>query len=393
MSYYPHQITKGDEVVAVLKQYGVCYLAGEVRSGKTRTALYALGKLPVKRVLWLTKKQAIDGIVKEVAAVGATCVTTVTNYEQAPKLKAGDYDLVVLDEAHNLATRGKATARVKAVRALAFDKPLLLLSGTPSVETSLGLYHQFCVTRYTPLKFKNFYEFFRAWGIPNTIWLHGRAVEQYNRAKPELLDAVEPYFVRMTQADAGITAVADDVVHTFELGEDTLKLINKIVTDNVATIGGEEVVFETDMSVRVAIHQIEAGALLVEDRVIDLPCWEMVDYIRKTFGDKPDVAVMCHFRSTRQKIQSWLPNVHVYSSDGHAEGVDLSHYRAFVIANSGYSGAKFIQRRDRGTRIDVKTPRKVHHLMVKGALSERVYSAVSVKKDYNLAQFRRDMRA
>jgi len=128
--------------------------------------------------------------------------------------------------------------------------------------------------------------------------------------------------------------------------------------------------------------------VLVDNQFKMLPNTEMVDYIRKTFGDLPTVAVMCHFRATAEKIKQHLTHVHVYSSDGHAEGVDLSHYKHFVIANTGYSGSKHVQRRDRGTRMDVKTPRIVHHLMAQGQLSEKVYEQVSKKLSFNINHLR-----
>lgn len=387
MSYLPHQISKGQEVADILRSKGVCYLAGLPRSGKTRTALYALSLLPIKRVLWLTKKQATPGIQKEIAEVAPAYEVTVTNYEQVTKLNKADYDFAVVDEAHNLGAVGKPTQRVKDIRAIALDKPVLLLSGTPSVESSLALFHQFCVTKHTPLKYKSFFEFFRVWGVPSPIWLYGKQVEQYKKAKPELLESLEPYFVRMTQDDAGITAKAEDVVHRIELSPYTLDLIAQALSG----VMDNSMVFDSDAAIRMAVHQIEAGAVLYRDEVIHFANTELVDYIRQTFGDSSEVAVMCHFRSTRDKVAQHLPNVHVYSSDGHSEGVDLSRYKAFVIVNSGYSGAKFVQRRERGTRIDVTEPRLVHHLVSIGQLSERVYDAVSAKRDYNLAMFRKDL--
>jgi hypothetical protein len=386
--YLPHQIEKGEQTAAVIRSVGVCYLAGEVRSGKTRTALYALSLLGVKNVIWITKKMAISGIQREIAAVQPSFQITVTNYEQVSKHFSEDYDFVVVDEAHQLGCRGKPTKRVKDVYRLAYPHSVLLLSGTPAAETALALYHQFVVTRHTPLRYKNFFDFFRAWGIPNTIYLHGRQVEQYNKARPGLLAHLEPYIVRMTQQDAGINATAQDIVHKFALSDYTLELIEQIKRDQVITLRGRVYAFESDSAVRVAIHQIEAGAVLLEDEFVMLPNREIVDYILNTFGDSPDVAVMCHFRSTREKLTQHLHHVHLYSSQGHAEGVDLSQYKHFVIANTGYSGSSHIQRRDRGTRIDVTTPRRVHHLMADGQLSENVYSAVSRKLDYNLATFR-----
>lgn len=392
-NYLPHQVAKGTEAAALLRQHGVCYLAGEVRSGKTRTAIYALSQLPVQRVLWLTKKAAISGIERELAACRPSASYTVTNYEQCVKLTSDQFDMVVCDESHVLGSVPKPSLRVKAVRAIARTKPVLLLSGTPAVETSLALFHQFCVTNHTPFKFASFYKFFAQYGVPKPLWVNGRNIEQYKLAKPSLLADADPYIVRMTQDDANITAKAVDIVHKFSLDQSTVDMLDQMKADMMLRLPGHSpLAFESDMLLRTSLHQAEAGALLIDDQIVHLPNTEMVDYIRATFGDSPDVAVMAHYRSTREKIARHLPNVHIYSSDGHAEGTDLSHYKHFVVANSGYSGAKFVQRRDRGTRIGVDTERRVNHLIVAGQLSEAVYSSVSRKLDFNIATFRKCLR-
>jgi len=384
--FHPHQKAAGDAVARLIFDKGVAYLQGEPRTGKTRSVFWAINKLPVKSVVFVTKKNAIPGILSEAGV--CTKRLNIINYEQVAKLDPKDFDLVVIDEAHNIGRAGKPSLRFKQLRKLAWDKPTILLSGTPWVETPSAAFYQFGVTKYTPLRFKSFYDFFREYGIPAPMMIQGRTIEQYKKVRETLQPELSQYIVRITQQQAGITAVAQDIEHHFELSPATLDLIERIKTDNIATIAGRRIAFESDMAVRTAIHQIEAGGLLVGDDLITLPNTEMMDYVRDTFGDSPDVAVMSHFRSTRAKVQACLPNVHVYSSDGHAEGVNLSHYRHFVILNTGYSGAKHIQRRDRGTLMGLTEERQVHHLMVKGQLSASVYKSVSKKLDFNLATFR-----
>ena len=57
-SLRPHQIDKSNELVNVLKQYNICYLAGEVRSGKTLTALNTAELFGAEQVLVITKKES-----------------------------------------------------------------------------------------------------------------------------------------------------------------------------------------------------------------------------------------------------------------------------------------------------------------------------------------------
>ena len=46
------------KAAALLKQYGIAYLAMEVRTGKTLTALSAADRYGAKKVLFLTKKES-----------------------------------------------------------------------------------------------------------------------------------------------------------------------------------------------------------------------------------------------------------------------------------------------------------------------------------------------
>lgn len=384
--FKPHQISTGEAVLALIRQYGMAYIAGEPRSGKTRTAFYVANHLPVKQVMFITKKNAIPGIVEQ--APTCTKPVTVINYEQITKYNADDYDFVIVDEAHNIGTVGKPSLRFKELKAFCWEKQVLLLSGTPMVESPNASYYQFGICKHTPLPFKTFYVFFKTWGVPSPMFYYGRTIESYKKAKPELLALVGQYTVTLTQDQAGITAKAEDVVHELVLQPSTIDLIGQLRKHSIAIIDGDEIVCESEAAVRALVHQIESGAALIDDEFVMLPNTEMVDYIRDTFGDNSDVAVMCHFRATAAKVAKHLPNVHIYSAEGHKEGVDLSHYKHFIIANTGYSGSGHIQRRDRGTRMDVTAPRKVHHLIVPGQLSELVYDAVSQKMSFNIQHFR-----
>lgn len=389
MSYLPHQIEKSDDLYKVLAGRKLAMLWGSPRSGKTRTAIRVAEISKANRILVITKKAAISGIQKELEAVSATKHYTVTNYEQCKKLKADDFDFCIVDESHNLNKVGKMSQRFKDVRAITFNKPCLLLSGTPAVEALTAIYYQLAISRYSPFShFKSFYEFFRAYGIPSPMWIAGRSIEQYKKAKDTLAPALEPYVVRMTQEDAGISCHAQDKLHIVHLSEATKELIDKAKTNGVLHINGEIVALESDMAARSAIHQIESGALLIEEELVELDNTEVVDYLRANFSG--NVALMAHYRSTRQKLARYLPDWDIYSSDGNAEGVDLSHYDHFVIVNSGFSGAKFIQRRERVVNINRETEAIVHHIVTDAGISADVYDAVSNKRDYNLRMFRND---
>lgn len=373
MHALPHQIEKSEELLKVLKARGLAYLAGEVRSGKTLTAILTAEAYGAKSILVLTKKAAIPGWEKFRSFMVHNW--TITNYEQVQKLKGNTYDLIIIDEAHNLGQVGKASLRVKAIRQLAYKHPVILLSGTPHAETKASLYHQMCITKYSPFdEYKSFYKFFAKYGLLRQQFIAGRAINVYKETLPVLDPVIEPYFVTMTQKDAGIRTKSGDIVHYVELNEETKAIYNKLFEDQIAIINGEEVVCDSDMKLRMTLHQLETGV-------------EKFNYIKDNFTGK--VAVMSHFIDERRRVEEHLLDVDVYSSNKHAEGVDLSHYDHFIILSGDYSGAKFIQRRERNVNLNNTKQAVVHHILVRGAISEQVYNAVSHKLDFNNQVFQR----
>ena len=66
-----YQIEIRDKAVAKMLDSGWCYLAMEVRTGKTLTSLSVADKLGAQNVLFLTKKKAISSIEADNDMLGA----------------------------------------------------------------------------------------------------------------------------------------------------------------------------------------------------------------------------------------------------------------------------------------------------------------------------------
>ena len=400
---------KAEQCWEILKNTGYVYLAGKPRSGKTYTSLLIAEKSEkINSVLILTKKAAIPGWEKFLNSATLKHKYHVTNYEQAHKLTSSDYDLVIFDESHNLGTLGKPSQRIKTVKKLCYNMPHIHLSGTAIVESPNSIFHQMGLHYYTPFEHKNFYHFFKEYGEPYYIKAAGREIQQYDRYKPELLEKINEFTVYMTQEDAGISkdVQAIDKVHYVELREATKELYNTLQKDNIAKVYKEcnihsepsiwnnssevyDLVCDTTMKLRTSLHMLESGIAKVDDEYIDLGNNEKIDYIYDTFGDTEDVGIMCHFVGERQKLERRFKHATIYSSSAHAEGVDLSHLKHFVILSSDYSGAKFIQRRDRVVNVNGSNTTVVNHILVKKAISEQVYKKVSKKEDFNNSTYER----
>lgn len=401
----PHQWMKAQELVKKFLLNNFAYLQGEPRTGKTLTSILACEELPnVSRVLVLTKKKALIGWSKFI--IGRRVKFDVINYEQLGNIEKNskgkpiravfkknskDYDLVIVDESHNYGVLGKPSGRVTLLKIFASDLPHIHLSGTAFVESPNTIYSQMAISKYTPFAHRNFYEFFKDFGKPYTKKVMGVDRPFYDKVADldRLMKIIDSFTVYITQEEAGISKEmgSKDVMHYIKLSDSTKKIYNDISTYGITTcnLEGEdiEIVADTKLKERMYLHQIEGGTVKIADKYYLLGNTEKIDYIREKFGDSEDIGIMCHFIKERELINKLLPNVKTYSSDGDSEGVDLSHLKHFIIYSSYYSGAKFIQRKERIVNMNGSNTLEVHHLLVEKALSEQIYKKVSKKEDFN----------
>ncbi len=140
-----------------VREFGFCYIAAEVRTGKTLMALKAAELLGKKNVLFLTKKKAIKSIEDDYTNFGFSYKIRVINYESLHKIR-DKYDLVICDEAHTMGGFPKPSLRVSQLRNNFYNIDKILLSGTPHPESFSQIFYQFYVCAGNPFIGLNFYQ-------------------------------------------------------------------------------------------------------------------------------------------------------------------------------------------------------------------------------------------
>lgn len=379
MKLKPHQLKASKKASMILSKKKLCYVFGPPRVGKSLIALETMKDF--KSVIVLTKKNAIEGWTKY---LGTFTNFEVINYEKIPKVNPEKYDAVIIDEAHNFGSRPKASLRCKLTHKFCKDKALLLLSGTPFIETPLSIFHQFYLSSYSPFReFKNFYEFFKTFGLPDLTYAAGRRFESYTKSKPELLTVIEDYVVKVSYEDAGFKYQNYDVCEYIESFE-WLKQYSNVRSSGL--LGS--LPLESSSMMYQALHQFEGGTYK-DGRIFKLR--PKVDWLVKYCEEHKDkkIAVMSYFKAEQSFLDSLkLKNTKVFSSSKYCEGVDLSHFDVYILYSFGYSGAKFVQLRDR--IVNIMKDKETHVIipLVKGGLCEKIYQCVSNKKDFNSSVYR-----
>lgn len=388
-----HQMLLVHKCEQVLREKHLCYLAAEERVGKTFVALELTRKLCSHRepVLIVTKKKALEGWERSledfkdfIRGVDIKC----TNYEQLRKL---DFKpkFVILDEAHHgIGAYPRFSKTAALAQNFAYDADyVLLLSATPHAESYAQLFHQFNVSRFSPWdRYKDFYDWFRDYGIPEFQWIAGRQIRKYNKTySDKVLGDVEDYFVRMSRAEAGFEIEPEDHIHYVELSKgirseyEALEKAHLLPFDN-----GHIYEADTPLKLILGLHQLEGGTLKLDKRGWNTIIYEesqnaKVQYIKEQWGDTEDVAIFYNYIAEGEMLRKSFQNARIFQGTAYAEGIDLSHVKTLVIYSQNFSASKYIQRKARQCNYNRKEPIHVHFLLVKGCISEMIYESVANK--------------
>ena len=164
MKLRDYQIKISAQAAEVLEHKKIVYLAMEVRTGKTLTALNTAKLFNAKKVLFLTKKKAISSIQWDYDNFGFDYDLTILNDESlhlVPNIdkKRDGFDLIIHDEHHRFGAFPKPNKVAQLFKKRYSHLPMIFLSGTPTPESYSQWYHQFWISDHSPFKqYTNFYK-------------------------------------------------------------------------------------------------------------------------------------------------------------------------------------------------------------------------------------------
>lgn len=402
MTLKPHQTEAVEKAAPILKSKGLVYIFGQPRVGKSLIALelskQCIPKQPGKTLVFTKKMAIIDWL-----QYNESYDYEVTNYERAEKLNPDDYNFIIIDEAHNFGAFPKPSQRIKTMRQFCKGKPIVFLSGTPFVESPNSVYSQLSLSSFSPFNdLYNGYSFFKLYGIPDLIYLYGKQVESYKKANwPKIEAVISPYIVKVTYDDAGIEYDNTDKIHKLYDAdlEELLEGICKTWTacenysvEEWESYDGRSGTYFTAIGGYPLESASASGQAMLQYiggfyKDLNLPQTKL-DWLKKFIEDNPGkTAVMCYYRQEQEELTEIFkdnPNVDIFSSTKYCEGIDLSGYDHYVLYSFGYSGAKFIQLRDRVVNIHRNRPTQVHIPIIMDTPDEDHYARVKNKERFNL---------
>ena len=405
MKFRKYQIEIINKAFDVLVKYGFVYLSMQVRTGKTLTAMGTAEKLGVDTVLFVTKKKAISSIQNDYNKLKPDFDITIINYESLHKVE-GKFECIVLDESHCMGAYPKPSKRTKLVKdMIQKQKPfVILMSGTPTPESFSQMYHQVYACPHNPFRaYKSFYKFAKVYVNVVLKKIGSMPHNDYTQGKQTILDAMKPYMISYTQKEAGFQAETEEKVLKVKMSELTYNMVKQL-KKNLVIEGKDEVVLaDTSVKLMMKLHQLFSGTVKFESgkgQVID---FSKAEFIRKEFADMK-VGIFYKFKAEYDALKS------VYGDDltteldefdstdksialqivSGREGISLKKADCLVYYNIDFSALSYWQSRDRMTTKDT-VKNDVYWIFAEGGIEDKIYKAVTKKKDYTLKHFEKDL--
>lgn len=390
----------------LLRLYGIAYLAMEVRTGKTLTALAICEKVQAQNVLFVTKKKAIPDIIKQAEPFGTSKVF-VTNYEQLHHVK-DTFDIVIVDEAHSLGAFPTPSKRAKELKRICVGANIIFLSGTPTPESYSQIYHQFWITNKSPFAiYKNFYDWAKYYVILQKKYVFNRSINDYSNARKELvMEKIKQLFINFTQEDAGFTQLVQEEILHVKMADSTYKFADRLRIDKIVkNNNGDVVLGDTAVKLMSKLHQIYSGSVIIDEpgregRAFD---YTKAEFILDKFRGKK-IAIYYKFVSEAMIIR-WVfgqvftdpqefndadSGVFISQIQSGREGINLSTAEALVFFNIDFSAVSYWQSRARIQTKDRDKEAKIYWIFAENGIEDKIYKAVMDKKDYTLEHFKKD---
>jgi hypothetical protein len=403
MELRPYQEEIANKATKILKECGFVYLSMEVRTGKTITALETAYNFGAERVLFITKIKAFSSIKSDYDNIGYLYNLTIINKESLHTIEDNDFDVIIIDEAHGLAAFPKASKYQKDIRKRFSKVPMIFLSGTPTPESFSQWYHQLQVTDKSPFKhYTNFYKWANDYVNVTEQNLGYARVKVYKDGKEsKIMEAVKPYIITFTQAEAGFISEVNEHILECEMLPITYDIIKRLKRDKIVQGKSGLILGDTGVKLMQKVHQLSSGTCKFEDGTSMVIDYSKAEFIKWKFENEK-IAIFYKFKEELNALKS------IYGSDltedldefnntfkcialqivSGREGISLKNAKYLVYYNIDFSATSYWQSRDRLTTME-RSSNDVYWVFSKGGIENAIYKSVLNKKNFTLNLFKK----
>ena len=327
---------------------------------------------------------------------------TIINKESLHKIERNNFDVIVIDEAHQYASYPKPSVFQKEIRKRFGDKMLLLLSGTMSPESYSQIFHQFQLSNHSPFRsYTNFYKWADEYVNIKQKHLGFKVANDYSEAnEKKIRGMIRHYVFTVTQKDAGFYSKVNELVLEVEMKPITYQIISKLKKDLfVRGASGVEIIADTGAKLMQKIHQLSSGTIKIHNNKSLIIDNSKALYVAEHFKNEK-IAIfykyVAQFESLKEVLKDKLTtDIDEFNTSDKwlalqfisgREGVNLSKADALVMIEIDFSATTYFQARERMT-IKEREENNVFWIFGKNTIEQQIYKRVIDKKPYTLNNF------
>ena len=396
--------------VEILRKHKILYMAWSVRTGKSATSMEVARLFSANKVLFLTKKKAIDSINNDYIDFGFDEFFNiiVCNNESMHKILDNDFDLVIMDESHRHGSFPKPSAGAREFKKRFSHLPMILLSGTPCPESFSQMYHQLWVSDHSPWsRYSNFYKWATDYVKPAQKRIGAFMYNDYSHGiELKIMADVAHIMSTYTQEQAGFMSTIDEEIIHVKMNKQTYDLVDKLFADRVVEGSKEVILADTAAKLMQKTHQLYSGTVKFESGNAMVLDTSKAEFIKQRF-DGNKIGIFYVFKAELEvlrqvfgkenltsdidKFNSGDFNVIALQTVSGREGISLKNADYLVFYNIMHSAVSYWQARDRMTTID-RLNNKIYWIFSEGGIEDKIYKVVKSKKKYTSNVFKKDYK-
>ena len=393
---YPEQEEVAQEAEVLLRNYGMVYIAAEPRFGKS----YITASLITTNSLILTVKSALAGWEETCRYFDIEPV--LINYESLHKVDYEKFDYIVIDEAPKISSFPKKNkARKEIDRFIHKDIKVVFLSGTPNIESQAQLFHQLSISPNH--SFSKYYEkgnstAFSHWyfggdnfvsrddnlkGYGNrTKKIVGYNKEAWNHADVSVPKSkYEPIMIKRFHTDENMSSKV--VLRPIKAPKSVEEVYHTLKTNKcfmgLNGVGEIEPIGKAQLLIK--LHQIAQGNYISTDgTTVHISSFKA----RVCFEEHPDAIVFYKYQADLSLLRiAGYTAEQLKQVDSSIMGIDFSNYEEAIIYSLTWSGQNYVQCLSRLNNVNKNIKPTFYVYITKGTVDEKIFKAVSNKRDFN----------
>ena len=228
-------------------------------------------------------------------------------------------------------------------------------------------------------------------------------VNDYSSGKQAILDAMNPYMISYTQKEAGFESSIKETILRIDAPESIHSLCKKLTKFLVVEGKDDVILADTGVKLMQKLHQMYSGTVKFESGNSMVLDTFKAEYIYDNFCSNK-IGIFYKFKEELNALKQiygelLCTDLETFNTTDKTialqivsgrEGISLKEAKYLVYYNIDFSATSYWQSRDRMTTKD-RPENEIFWIFTSKGIEDKIYKAVSKKKDYTLKHFKRDL--